>query len=125
MLSLLVHHDFAELRTHCPLPIPPLHLPPCRPDASLRDALLRHYVQARLALCRFACAHQSALGAMLAVELALCLACLAIFLARGGFSAGAEGQSRRSSSLPQFVVASAADPKWHATASELKRPLLG
>lgn len=100
--------------------------PTRRPDASLGDALLRRYVQARLVLCRFACAHQSALGVMLAVELALCLACLAIFLARGGFRAGHEAEARSSSSLPQFVVASAADPKWHAAAAaDLKRPLLG
>ena len=114
--------------------------PPCRPAPSLAAALHRRYAATRLALCRFACQRQQALALLLVVELALCVAWLAISLLRGaGVAAGAEeedeqeagamrgyhrgtSEQQQQEKQQQVLIASAADPQWQA---ELKRPLLG
>lgn len=87
------------------------------------------YVAARLALCRFSCAHQRSLTVLLIIELVLCGAWLAAWVLRGSAApdaqpaagtAGSSGCGRRPRG-EQFLIASAADPQWQA---ELKQPLL-
>lgn len=96
-------------------------------EAGLVAALRRRYVAARLALCRFACTHQQTLGVLLAAELVLCAAWLAVWQLHGSATpaSGDDSSSRQQSEQrqqDQFMIASAADPQWQA---ELKQPLLG
>lgn len=113
----------------------PCLCPPWRsPAPDFAAAARRRYLAARLALCRFACQHQQTLAALLVAEVALCCAWLALWLLRGRVAAeGSEEEEQERcyehggrlcwapAGQPQFLIASAADPQWHA---ELKQPLL-
>ena len=85
-------------------------------------------------MCHLACRHQSTLGVLLAIELLLCAAWLAIWLLRGGAcgacglctACAVSGRSAPGDAAPHQFVVCAADPQWHegGAAAELQRPLL-
>lgn len=109
-------------------PTPARPLPPLRLYDDLLTVLRRRYIAARLALCRFACAHQHTLAFLLVAELALCLAWLLVWAVRGSILPSGGDDCDSPTHLPrgcpqesQFVVASAADPQWQA---EMQQPLL-
>lgn len=113
----------ARLPTSAPLPAPSRRL------GLDSEPLRRHYIRARLALCRFACQHQQTLVLLLAGELALCLVWLAIYLVRSrregeGAQDQEPGDDCTSPQRQQFVIASAADPQWREDAAQLRQPLL-
>ncbi|KAL4855123.1 hypothetical protein ACK3TF_004345 [Chlorella vulgaris] len=97
------------------------------PAIDLSSAVYQRYLVARVSLCRFACQHDKSLAVLLAGELALCCAWLAVWLLhRSGVATGdlpeAEGEADDRKQGRQFLIATAADPRWQP---ELKRPLLG